>query len=62
MEARIARFESHVEHIKNDIGEIKPDIREITADANSDCWLLFGALIFVALGLADIMAKGIGWL
>ena len=61
-EARIARLESDVEHIKNDIGDIKQDLREIKTDAKNDFRLLFGALIFVALGLAGIMAKGFGWL
>lgn len=58
MEARIARLESDVSHIQTDISEIKTDIREIRTDMKS----LLGALIFVALGLAGIMAKGFGWL
>lgn len=62
MEARVAILESDVAHIKGDIGEVKADIRELRRDLRGDFRTLFGALIFVALGLAGIMAKGFGWL
>ena len=62
MEARVAKLEAHIEHIQSDINEIKSDVREIKRDARTDFRLLFGALIFVALGLAGLMAKGFHWI
>ena len=62
MEARVAKLEAHIEHIQSDVQEIKSDIREIKRDARTDFRLLFGAVIFVALGLAGLMAKGFHWI
>ena len=62
MEARVAKLEAHIEHIQSDINEIKSDVREIRRDARTDFRLLFGALIFGALGLAGLMAKGFHWI
>ena len=62
MEARVAKLEAHIEHMQSDISEIKSDVREIKRDARADFRLLFGALIFVALGLAGLMAKGFHWI
>ncbi|OJT42890.1 hypothetical protein BSR04_08065 [Serratia plymuthica] len=62
MQARVAKLESDVDHIKKAIDEVKTDVREIKRDAKTDFRLLFAALIFVALGLAGLMAKGFHWL
>jgi hypothetical protein len=62
MEARVAKLEAAVEHIQVVVGEIKADLREVRRDMRGDFRLLFGAVIFVALGLAGLMAKGFGWL
>jgi hypothetical protein len=62
MEARIAKLESHVEHIQSDIKDVKLDIREIKKDAKEEFRIIFGAMIFIALGLAGLMAKGFHWL
>jgi hypothetical protein len=62
MEVRVAKLEAHIEHIQGDLNEIKSDIREIKRDARTDFRLLFGAVIFVALGLAGLMAKGFHWI
>ena len=66
MEARLAKLEATVEHIQNDLTEIKSNMKDvssqITAIRTTDFRLIFGAIIFVALGLAWIMAKGFGWL
>jgi hypothetical protein len=62
MEARVAKLEAHIEHIQSDINEIKSDVREIKRDARTDFRLLFGALIFVSVGLAGLMAKGFHWI
>lgn len=62
MEARVAKLEAAVEYIQRDLGEIKIDVREIKGDAKTDFRLIFGALIFVALGLAGLMARGFHWI
>lgn len=62
MEARIARLESHVEHIQSDLTELKTDVRELRRADETNFRILFGALITVALGLAALMSKGFGWL
>ncbi|MBP9032771.1 MAG: hypothetical protein KBG29_02680 [Pseudomonadales bacterium] len=62
MEARIARLESHVEHIQADLTEVKADVRELRRADETNFRILFGALITAALGLAALMSKGFGWL
>lgn len=62
LETRVAKLESDVAHIASDIKDIKQDVRDIKKDARDDFRILFGSLIFVALGLAGLMAKGFGWL
>jgi hypothetical protein len=62
MEARIARLESDMEHVKTDIGEIKSDIRDSRRVHDRDFRILFAAIITAALGLAWLMAKGFHWL
>ena len=59
MEARVAKLETAVEYIQRDIAELKEDVRAIRT---TDFRLTFGAIIFVALGLAGLMAKGFNWL
>jgi hypothetical protein len=54
--------EAHIEQIQSDLVEIKSDVREIKRDARTDFRLLFSALIFVAVGLAGLMAKGFHWI
>lgn len=61
MEVRIAKLEASVAHIEADIKDIKADIRDVKRDSREDFRILFGALVFVALGLAGIMAKGFHW-
>ena len=62
MESRLAKLESDIGHIHSDLKDIKADTREIRKAAKEDFRILFGAIIFVALGLALIMAKGFKWL
>ena len=59
---RLGKLESHMEYVQRDIREIKLDVREIKTDAKKEFKQLFGAIIFVALGLAGVMAKGFGWI
>lgn len=61
MQARVAKLESDVEHIKTTLKEIKEDVREIKRDARTDFRFLFGAIITASLGLAGMMAKGFHW-
>lgn len=66
MEARIAKLEVAVEHLQQDVKELKEDVRALRLDIigirTTDFRLTFGAIIFVALGLAGLMAKGFHWL
>jgi hypothetical protein len=62
MEPRVAKLEAAVEHIQKDISEIKTDIRGLRDMQWSHFLILFGAIIFVALGLAGLMARGFKWL
>jgi hypothetical protein len=62
IDARIAKLEACVEHIQSDVQDIKADIRDFKKDASRDFRILFGAIIFVTLGLAGLMAKGFHWL
>ncbi|HZX29075.1 MAG TPA: hypothetical protein VFF16_18515 [Telluria sp.] len=66
MEARIAKLEVAVEHLQQDVKELKEDVRALRLDIigirTTDFRLTFGATIFVALGLAGLMAKGFHWL
>ena len=70
MEARIAKLEASVSHIETAIMDIKADIRDIRNidirdirnQMKIDFRVLFGSIIFIALGLAGLMAKGFGWL
>ena len=62
LEARIAKLEATTEHVQHDVAELKSDVRELRRDLSTDFRALFGALIFVALGLAGLMAKGFKWL
>jgi hypothetical protein len=62
MEARIGKLETDIEYIKRDIGEVKAEVRESRLHQERDFRLLFGTIVFVAVGLGGIMAKGFGWL
>jgi hypothetical protein len=62
MEARVAKLEAAVEHIRTDVADIKGDVRSLRDNARGDFRVLFGAVITVALGLAALMAKGFHWL
>ncbi len=69
VEARIARLESDVAHLCTDVADIKLDLRELRKDMygefktiRDDFRILWGALMFLGIGLAGMMAKGFGWL
>ena len=61
LEARIARLEAILE-FQRDIADIKADLQIMRAEARSSFWLIFVALIVVALGLTWVLASGFRWL
>ena len=62
MEARVARLESGVSHIRQDISDMKTDFKEFRKDQRTDFRLSVGITIAATLGLAGLMATGFGWL
>lgn len=48
--------------VETRLGELRSEIMAQRADARSEFKQIFGAIIFVALGLAGLMAKGFHWL
>ena len=61
LEARIARLETILE-FQQDTADIKAELQIMRAKARSSFWLIFVALIVVALGLALLLASGFHWL
>lgn len=62
MEPRIAKLESDVDHIQDDIQEIKKDLRTLLTGGVAAFVITWAGLITSALGLAYLMAKGFHWL
>lgn len=62
MEARIAKLEALAESTDKRLSNIEIDIRDMRKEASAGQKQFFLALVFVALGLAGLMAKGFGWL
>lgn len=62
METRIARLESHMEHIRGDITELKHSGHELRRSLHS--WSKWALALYMGLaaGLLGTMAKGFGWL
>ncbi len=61
MEARIGKLETDVEYIKRAVSELRTDVRELRSHQERDFRLLFGAIVFVALGISGMVAKQFGW-
>jgi hypothetical protein len=69
MEARIARLESDVGHLRGDVAEIKVDLRSLTAKVESvkdsiaaaKIWALMLYVAFAAVMLSTL-ARGFGWI
>lgn len=62
MEPRVAKLEALAESTDRRLGTVEGDIRTLRADMRSDFRATWAGLIFVALGLAGLMAKGFGWI
>jgi len=62
LEARVAKLEAHVEHIREDTAEIKTTLSKLGDRMWTQFIITWGGLIAVAVGLTGVMAKGFGWL
>jgi hypothetical protein len=69
MEGRIGKLESDVEYIKRDVSDLRGEfrqlrdveVRELRSHQERDFRLLFGVIVFVALGIGGMLAKLFGW-
>lgn len=57
----VAVLKTDVGHLKQDMSEVKTDLSGLRVAHERDFRILFGAIVFVALGLSGLMAKGFGW-
>ena len=58
----VAVLKTDVEYIKRDLSEMRTDVRGFRDRQERDFRLLFGAIIFVTLGLTGVLAKSFGWI
>lgn len=58
----VAVLTTGVSHLQGNVTDLRKDVSELRGHQERDFRVLFGALIFVALSLAGLMAKGFGWL
>ena len=61
MEARVAVLEQIAKTTAETLKELREDTRELRRTQERDFRLTWGGLIFLALGLAGLMAKGFNW-
>ena len=61
IEIDVAVLKTDVAYIKRDTAELRTGMERLSINQERDFRALFGALIFVAVGLAGLMAKGFGW-
>ena len=61
IEIDVAVLKTDVAYIKRDTAELRTGMERLSINQERDFRVLFGALIFVAVGLAGLMAKGFGW-
>ena len=57
----VAVLTTGVSHLQGNVMDLGKDVHELRGHQERDFRVLFGALIFVALSLAGLMAKGFGW-
>lgn len=62
MEARVAKLESDVGNIKENIADIRIDIRGLRDKIDKQFLITWGGLIAGCLGLAGLIAKGFKWI
>lgn len=58
----VAVLKTDVAHLKKDMSEVKIDLSSLKGVVERDFRILFGAIIFVALGLSGLLAKGFHWI
>jgi hypothetical protein len=58
----VAVIRGDVDCIKRDLVEVRADLRGFRNRQERDFRLLFGAIMFVALELTGVLAKGFGWI
>jgi hypothetical protein len=61
IEIDVAVLKTDVAYIRRDTAELRTGMERLSINQERDFRVLFGALIFVAVGLAGLMAKGFGW-
>jgi hypothetical protein len=68
MEERLTKIEIDVAvlktdsaYIRRDVSELRTGVEGLRVSQERDFRVLFGAIIFVSLSLAGLMAKGFGW-
>jgi hypothetical protein len=61
IEIDVAVLKTDVAYIKRDTAELRTGMERLSINQERDFRVLFGALVFVAVGLAGLMAKGFGW-
>jgi hypothetical protein len=61
IEIDVAVLKTDVAYIKRDTAELRTGMERLSINQERDFRVLFGAIIFVSLSLAGLMAKGFGW-
>jgi hypothetical protein len=61
IEIDVAVLKTDVAYIKRDTAELRTGMERLSINQERDFRVLFGSIIFVAVGLAGLMAKGFGW-
>jgi hypothetical protein len=61
IEIDVAVLKTDVAYIKRDTAELRTGMDRLSINQERDFHVLFGAIIFVSLSLAGLMAKGFGW-
>jgi hypothetical protein len=61
IEIDIAVLKTDTAYIKRDTSDLRTGVEKLRVSQERDFRMLFGAIIFVSLSLAGLMAKGFGW-
>ncbi len=62
LDVGVAVLTGEVSHVGQKVLQVQTDVHEVRTHQERDFRVLFGALIFVALGLSGLMAKTFGWI
>ena len=61
IEIDIAVLKTDSGYVRQDVSELRTGVEKLRVSQEREFRVLFGAVIFVALSLAGLMAKGFGW-